>query len=676
MINPEPGGAMNVAASSGLNKKRAGSGVTGQRDRVTDGMGMVDRLHAYDWSATPLGDPAHWPQSLRTAVQIMMASGHAMCLAWGSERTFLYNDAYVPMLGARHPQAFGVSFEEAWPDIWAEIAPLVDKTFAGETSTFENMPLTMERNGYPEETWWTFSYSPVVDESGSVAGLLNVTVETTGRVLAEQGRDEAVERLRRNEAKWRGIFHTLREGFILGELVRDETGRVIDWRYEEVNDAWYDLVGIERGCAIGRTIREVFPGIEDEWVMEFAGIAEADEPIRFTRQVGTLGRWYDGVAQHAGNDHFTVIFTEVTERVLREKRQRALIALGDRLQQETSVRSITLAASAIIGDALGLQLVGYGDVDAGAETITVEEDWTSGAAQTLAGTLRFRDFGSYIDDLKAGRTVIVRDCRTDPRTCDHAEALEARSARAFVNAPVIERGEFVSLLYVSSDRPRDWSADELAFIRDIAFRVRQAVERLRAAQQEEVLNGELGHRIKNTLSVVQAIATQTLAGKADQAAVDEFSNRLKALSSAHDVLMKRSWEAADFEVVARAALSSFASTRIKLSGPELAVSSRTAMSLSLLLHELATNAVKYGALSAPEGQVAIAWALRRAVGVDTLEMSWSERGGPPAVEPTSRGFGSRLIRMGLSGSGGVKLRYGAQGLTVEMSAPLAQIQQG
>ncbi|PAV92306.1 hypothetical protein WR25_07884 [Diploscapter pachys] len=140
--------------------------------------------------------------------------------------------------------------------------------------------------------------------------------------------------------------------------------------------------------------------------------------------------------------------------------------------------------------------------------------------------------------------------------------------------------------------------------------------------------------------------------------------------------MKRSWEAADFEVVARAALSSFASTRIKLSGPELAVSSRTAMSLSLLLHELATNAVKYGALSVPEGQVAIAWALRRADGVDTLEMSWSERGGPPAVEPTSRGFGSRLIRMGLSGSGGVKLRYGALGLTVEMSAPLAQIQQG
>lgn len=278
--------------------------------------------------------------------------------------------------------------------------------------------------------------------------------------------------------------------------------------------------------------------------------------------------------------------------------------------------------------------------------------------------------------MKIGRTVIVRDCRTDPRTRDHAEALEARSARAFVNAPVIERGQFVALLYVSSVEPRDWTGDELQFIRDIAFRVRQAVERLRAAQQEEVLNGELGHRIKNTLSVVQAIAMQTLAGKAEQSAVDEFGNRLKALSSAHDVLMKRSWEAADFKVVAHAALTSFASNRISLAGPELRISSRTAMSLSLLLHELATNAAKYGALSVPEGRVTISWAIRGTDAGDVLEMTWSERGGPPAVEPTSRGFGSRLIRMGLTGSGGVKLRYEDQGLNVEMSAPLSQIQQG
>lgn len=636
---------------------------------------LAERLRTHDWSATPLGPRETWPQSLRTAVDVMMASGHAMCLAWGPDRTFLYNPAYAPMLGARHPTAFGARFEDVWADVWADIAPLVDATFRGETATFQNMPLVMTRNGYPEETWWTFSYSPIRDEGGGVAGLLNVTLETTGSVLAERERDEAVAGLRRNEAKWRRLFETLAEGFILGEVVRDATGRIVDWRYDEVNDAWYDLVGIPRGGAVGRTIREVFPGIEDAWVDEIAQVVETGGSLRFTRQVGTLERWYDGVAQPAGDDRFTIIFTEVTDRVLRERRQAAMLTLSDRLQDETSVEAMALAASAVLGEALGADLVGYGDVDAVAETITVERDWTRGDAVSLAGTVRFRDFGRYVDDLKAGQTVVIGDCRRDVRTCDHADALEARSARAFINTPVIERGSFVALLYVSSASPRDWAEEEQQFIRDVAYRLRSAVERLRAVEQQEILNGELSHRIKNTLSVVQAIAMQTLAGKADDAAVEEFGSRLKALSSAHDVLLTRSWAAATLADVTRAALASFASERVRLAGPDLWISSRAAMSLSLLLHELATNAAKYGALSVAEGHVAINWTVEGEGDQAMLAMRWRERGGPPAAEPTRRGFGSRIIRMGLIGSGGVKQCYDSEGLSVDMSAPLHQVQQ-
>lgn len=478
----------------------------------------------------------------------------------------------------------------------------------------------------------------------------------------------------RNEAKWRKVFETLREGFILGELIRDQAGKVVDWRYDEVNDAWYDLVGIERGCAVGRTIREVFPGIEDAWVLEPVSTVETDVPIRFTRQVGMLGRWYDGVIQHAGNEHFTIIFTEVTERVTRERRQAALIRLNDRLQEETSIEGMTLAASEILGETLAVELVGYGDVDPAAETITVGRDWTTQGAMTLAGTLQFRNFGSYIDDLKVGRTVVIADCRTDDRTRNHADALEERNARAFVNTPVFERDVFVALLYVSTRHPRDWGEDELQFIREVAYRVRVAVERRRAEDQQEVLNGELAHRVKNTLSVVQAIANSTLA-RADEAAAAEFGKRLKALSSAHDVLLARSWSAAGLKQIADAALATFSDDRIEVSGPDIGIGSRTAMSLSLLLHELATNAGKYGALSVPEGCVSLRWAVRQQDGDDILEMTWAERGGPPAVEPARRGFGSRIIRMGLTGSGNVKLRYDTQGLTAEMSAPMKQVQQ-
>jgi two-component sensor histidine kinase/PAS domain-containing protein len=637
---------------------------------------MADLVREFDWEATPLGPMVNWPQSLRTSVDTMMASGHAMCLAWGPQRVFLYNDAYAPMLGTRHPVALGAEFQQVWPDIWPEIEPMVESTFQGETSTFQNMPLVMTRNGYPEETWWSFSYSPVRDEKGEVTGLLNVTLEATPRVRAERDRDQAIADLKRNEAKWRTLFETLREGFILAEVIRDAEGRVTDWRYDEVNDAWYDLVGIQRGCAVGRTIREVFPGIEDAWVLEFAQVVDTRQEIRFTRQVGNLGRWYDGVAQPAGHERFTVIFTEVTERVLRERRAAAILELSDRLQQAASVEDMAWSASDVLGNALDVQLVGYGDIDPIAETITVGRDWTSGGAQSICGTLQFRDYGSYVEDLKAGQTVVVNDARLDDRTRDNAAALESRSARAFVNMPVVERGACVAMLFVCTSRAREWSEEELQFVQDIAYRLRSAVERLRAVEQQDILNGELAHRVKNTLSVVQAIAMQTLGRKTDMTLVDEFSARLKALSSAHDVLLNRSWSAAGLRHVIDSALETFANDRIRVVGPDISISSRAAMSLSLLVHELATNAVKYGSLSALEGRVTIEWTIVRADEEDHLHMRWAERGGPPATEPTRRGFGSRIIRLGLTGAGGVDLDYGNQGLTADMRASLNQLQAG
>lgn len=171
---------------------------------------MARRIQQYDWGATPLGRIERWPQSLKTSVQLMLASGHAMQLAWGPERTVLYNDAYAPMLGGRHPEALGVSFRAAWPDIWDEIEPLVARVFAGDTVRFENMPLMMTRRGYPEETWWNFSYSPVREESGAVAGLLNVTVDATAQMRAERAereRDEANVRLREHEERLRALVN-------------------------------------------------------------------------------------------------------------------------------------------------------------------------------------------------------------------------------------------------------------------------------------------------------------------------------------------------------------------------------------------------------------------------------------------------------------------------------------
>lgn len=166
---------------------------------------MADLIARFDWATTPLGAMERWPQSLRTAVDILLGSGHAMQLAWGPERTVLYNDAYAPMLGDRHPGALGCPFRQAWPEVWDQIAPLVSRVFAGETVNLKDLPLVMTRHGYPEDTWWSFSYSPIRDEGGGIAGLLNVPVDATVRMRAERERDDANTRLQHNEARFRAL---------------------------------------------------------------------------------------------------------------------------------------------------------------------------------------------------------------------------------------------------------------------------------------------------------------------------------------------------------------------------------------------------------------------------------------------------------------------------------------
>lgn len=110
-------------------------------------------IRDYDWAATPLGPVAGWPQALRTTVDLMIGSRHAMCLSWGPDATLIYNDAYAPFLGLRHPAAMGRPMAEVWSDIWPDIAPLVARAMAGEAVWFEEYHLVMARNGYPEDTW-------------------------------------------------------------------------------------------------------------------------------------------------------------------------------------------------------------------------------------------------------------------------------------------------------------------------------------------------------------------------------------------------------------------------------------------------------------------------------------------------------------------------------------------
>ena len=161
--------------------------LTGRLDELVPGRPRTELQRTvldFDWAATPLGVEEQWSPTLRTAVSSCLNSRFPMLLMWGPELVMIYNDAYAPLLGGRHPAALGRRAAEIWSDIWEDIGGMADEVFAGRATYSEDLPLVMSRHGFEEETYFTFSFSPVVEPGGQVAGLLDTVVETTKRVLA------------------------------------------------------------------------------------------------------------------------------------------------------------------------------------------------------------------------------------------------------------------------------------------------------------------------------------------------------------------------------------------------------------------------------------------------------------------------------------------------------------
>lgn len=209
---------------------------------------------------------------------------------------------------------------------------------------------------------------------------------------------------------------------------------------------------------------------------------------------------------------------------------------------------------------------------------------------------------------------------------------------------------------------------------DVSQRKLVETQRLKAEADQTLLNQELSHRMKNSFAMVQAIAGQTLRRVADRGPVEHFMQRLHALSAAHDMLLQQSWVSAEIGGVVRAVLTLVPLDRFDISGPELELGPRATLSVSLLLHELTVNALKHGALSNESGRVEVTWHLQEGPGGTDLVLDWRETGGPVVQEPGRKGFGSRLIQMGLVGAGGSDLRYLPGGLEAQFKAELAQAQ--
>ena len=442
------------------------------------GGGEMGRLiRENDWSRASLGSPQAWPEALKTLSSLMLGSRQPMFIIWGPGRIWLNNDAFLPILGRKHPHALGQSALAVWGEARADLEPLFDQVFAGEPVHMDDIMLQLDRRSGLEEAHFAYSYTPVRDESGKVAGLFGVCTETTERFLAAQRSDEQLVSLA-------GLFDQA-PGFMC--MLRGT-----DHVFERMNPAYRQLVG--HRDLIGKPIREALPEIEGQGFFELLNqvfrtgeaFSMAGAPVELqSLPDGALERRFlDFVYQpiQDATGAVTGIFVEgsdVTERTRAEARREALIRLTDAIGALESEEDLAFAAAGILGEIMAVDRVGYGEVNTRSETISIKRDWNAPGVETLAGTLKFRDYGSYIVDLARGDTVVIEDAHDDPRTADTADALTAINARAFINMPVTERGGLVALLYLNHSKARAWPSEDLALVREFAARVRTATERLR-----------------------------------------------------------------------------------------------------------------------------------------------------------------------------------------------------
>ncbi len=588
-------------------------------------------LDTVDWASGPLGPKSEWPACLHAAIGIMLPSQAQIVMFWGPEFVAFYNDAYAPTIGNKHPHAFGRPAGEHWNELWDDLEPLLKRVLAkGETVAAKDRPFYIERHGYPETVYFDISYSPVADQDGTVRGVFCIVNETTERVKADAALRESEERLR-------AIFAQSAAGIALGDL----TGKLLS-----VNDHFCRIVGRPRDELIGIRMQEItFADDLPENQRLFQHMVQTGESFeiekRYVRGDGSLvwvANSVSAIRDDGGNmSQAVAISVDIGERRHAQEIEKHLASM------------IASSNDAIMGIDLDMKITSW-----------------NAAAEKLYG---------YSQDEVVGRSVLmlVPDGRQEEEPRILTEVRAGRFVEPYETQRRRKDGRLVEVL-LSVSPIRDANARVIGASKtahDIT--ARKDAERLKS-----ILVNELHHRVKNVLATVTAIARQTLGrDKANHEEVEAFTSRLASLSRAQDLLVHADWQHADLKAVMQQALSPYPVDAFQIGGPSVPLPPRAVVSLSLALHELATNAAKYGALSAPGGQVSISWQFEP-LADNRLRIVWEERGGPEVAPPRRRGFGSTLIERLLSAElkGETKFVYAKSGVICVIEAEMSKNDDG
>jgi PAS domain S-box-containing protein len=600
-------------------------------------MGALIRQH--DWAATPLGAIEQWPDGLRTAVGIMLGTRHPAALTWGPELIFLYNDGCASLLGPdKHPRILGLPAANAWPEshhiVVGEIRSVLD---GGDSVWEENRMLPICRGGVIEDAWWTYSRSPVHDTRApnGIGGVLTLITETTKPMRAQ--RDSEARFLIAREAAQLGIF---------------------DYHFESDTCVWDARIRALWGASADEVISDaVFVnGIHPD---DRAAVAQALALAADPSSGGEYRAEYRVIHRHSGETRWLMAAGRV---LFRDRRPARLVGMvqdvSERRRYEDALRDSEQRLQ--IGLAAGR--LGHWSWNAASDEVTYSDQFATIFGLRPGESLTWEALRDLLhpQDAKLALEAVKHSLASGDDYTIEYRVHRPDGTRAWVAAlgrPVYGKGGLPPGL--------------IGVVQDIT-------ERKRAEEKIRLLMAEVNHRSKNLLAVVQSIAHQTSAKGSPRAFAHRFGERLQGLAASHDLLVGTAWEGVDLAELVCSQLSHFRDLvrqRIHFEGPDLLLRPAAAQALGMALHELATNAGKYGSLSSGEGEVAIGWSVTGPAGQRSFHMEWRERGGPPVATPIASGFGSKLIShmTEIALQGRARLDYRPEGVVWSIDAPLSRI---
>lgn len=683
---------MTDAAWIDLTKRRSGRFFFGDSETAA-------AIAAANWSTSPLGPPQTWPRRLRAALEICLNSAFPVAIFWGEELRLLYNDAYHGLLADKHPRALGLPAREVWPEIWDVIGPMLRGALGdGHPTRSEDLQLHMMRNGRQDEGYFTFSYSPIPDDDGMIGGVFCPVVETTDRVIGER----RLRTLRDLAALSRAESES--EACRLAASVLAVNGYDLPfsaiYRFDEARGEaeLMATTGVKPGGRIAP--RRVTLGDPDPIHGDLWGLAEVARLTPGRVAIRTLDARFGEPAYGpwpAAPDE-AVLFPIVL--LGQDRAVGALIAAVNPFKRLDAAYAYFLDRIAAKIASSMTDARAYAAERERAEEIRVRELALRRTEAELREAQRLGRIGSWRwsgrhDDSGGASPNLARIFGLDPSApppsfaeqngllyapddwarLDAATRETLRTGEGFELDLPAHRADGAAIhVTIRGEAVRD-ERDAIAGLR---CTVQDITERKQAQERVELLLREVTHRAKNLLTVVRAVARQTARKDSPAAFAQRFDQRIAALGASHDLLVQNEWRGVELHELTRSQLAHFRDlfgSRIRVEGQTTLVKPAASQAIGMALHELATNAGKYGALSNDEGVVRIAFGVASEGGEPHFEMSWRERGGPPVAAPKRHGFGHmvilQMVKHALGGQ--VTLDYAASGVVWSVSAPLDNV---